>query len=99
VYARTASRSSEIAVRNALGAGRRRIVLQLFVEALVLTSAAAVFGLTLIKFAASEARMLFVGEAGDIPFWIDFSLSFETILMTVAFTVLAAVIAGVVPAL
>ena len=99
VYARTASRSSEIAVRNALGAGRRRIVSQLFIEALVLTSGAAVFGLTLIKIAAQEARALFVGEAGAIPFWIDFSLSTETILITVAFTVLAALIAGVVPAL
>jgi predicted permease len=99
IYARTASRHSEIAVRTALGASRRRIVSQLFVEALVLTSVAAVFGLTLIKIAAQEGKALFAGEAGDIPFWIDFSLSFQTILVTLAFTILAAVIAGVVPAL
>ena len=37
VYARTATRHGEIAVRSALGASRRRIVAQLFVEALVMT--------------------------------------------------------------
>ena len=36
VYARTATRQGEIAVRGALGASRRRIVAQLFVEALML---------------------------------------------------------------
>ncbi|HZD04898.1 MAG TPA: ABC transporter permease, partial [Longimicrobiales bacterium] len=45
VFARTASRESEIVVRSALGASRGRVVLQLFVEALVLAGAAAVVGL------------------------------------------------------
>ena len=45
VYARTATREAEIATRYALGAGRSRIVAQLFVEALVLASFAALIGL------------------------------------------------------
>jgi hypothetical protein len=45
VYARTATREGEIAVRSALGAGRARIMGQLFVEALVLAAIAAAVGL------------------------------------------------------
>ena len=45
IYARTATREGEIAMRYALGASRGRIVVQLFVEALVLASVAAVVGL------------------------------------------------------
>jgi putative ABC transport system permease protein len=41
VYARTATREGEMAVRSALGASRARIIGQLFVEALVLASIAA----------------------------------------------------------
>ena len=45
MYARTATREAEIAIRHALGASRARIVGQLFVEALVLAAVAAVVGL------------------------------------------------------
>ena len=45
VYARTATREGEIAMRSALGASRARIIGQLFVEALVLASVAAAVGL------------------------------------------------------
>jgi hypothetical protein len=45
VYARTATREGEIALRSALGASRARIIGQLFVEALVLASVAAMVGL------------------------------------------------------
>ena len=37
VYARTVTRLGEIAVRSALGASRRRILAQLFIESFVLT--------------------------------------------------------------
>jgi ABC-type antimicrobial peptide transport system permease subunit len=44
IYARTATRTGEIAVRSALGASRLRVITQLFVEALVLSGAAAAIG-------------------------------------------------------
>jgi hypothetical protein len=49
VFARTATRGWEIAVQNALGASRGRIVTQLFIEALVLAAVAAVVGLVVAK--------------------------------------------------
>ena len=47
VYARTASRTGEIAVRTALGASRSRVVAQLFMEALVLSAVASLVGLAI----------------------------------------------------
>ena len=65
VYARTATRRGEIAVRGALGASRFRIVAQLFVEALTLAGVAAAIGL----FAAADRhaatrRRIPVGRRG-----------------------------------
>jgi putative ABC transport system permease protein len=100
VYARTASRVSEIAVRTALGASRRRIVGQLFAEALVLTASAAAIGLGGAWFALREISA-FVTETGgeQIPFWMDFSVSSGMVIYVAGLAVLAAVIVGVLPAL
>ena len=51
VSARTWSRSSELAVRTALGAGRSRMVGQLFVEVAILSAIASVIGLVFAQVA------------------------------------------------
>jgi ABC-type antimicrobial peptide transport system permease subunit len=48
--ARASERSRELAVRAALGAGRRHIVAQLLAESLVLAFGAAVLGLAFARF-------------------------------------------------
>lgn len=100
VYARTATRQGEIAVRGALGASRTRIVAQLFVEALTLAGVAAWIGVLMVAFALPllESAVLAV-SGGRLPFWIRFELSTASILFTVGLTVLAAAIVGVLPAL
>ena len=102
VYARTATRLGEIAVRTALGASRGRVVSQLFVEALVPSIAAAIIGLVIAK--AGIGRLLdAVGGEGDgasrLLVLMDFSFTPSVILYVTGLAVLAAVIAGVVPAL
>jgi hypothetical protein len=56
VYARTATRMGEIAVRTALGASRGRIVAQLFAEALVLSAAAATLGVVAARVAFQQVN-------------------------------------------
>ena len=99
VYARTATRQGEIAVRGALGASRRRIVTQLFVEALVLSGVAAVVGLTLVAVALRYIRGVLEQALGRLPFWLEFELTLPTIVYVGGLAVLAASIIGVVPAL
>lgn len=98
VYARTATRHAEIAVRSALGASRGRVVAQLFAEALVLSAVAGVVGLVLAGWALGRFALV-VQQAGFIPFWMEFRLSTGTVLYALGLAVLGAAIIGIVPAL
>jgi predicted permease len=102
IFARAATRESELAVRAALGASRARIIMQLFAEALVLGGFAAVIGL--LAAGPGVAWVLRVAEVDmmsgtKFPFWFHGSLSPTTVLYAVGLTLFAAAIAGVVPAL
>jgi predicted permease len=99
VYARTASRHSEIAVRSALGASRPRIVGHLFAEGLVLSSASAALGLALARVALDQTNAILVGLDTALPFWMKFRMSPGTWIYAMAVAGLAAMIVGVIPAL
>ena len=98
VFARTATRGWEIAVRNALGASRGRIVSQLFIEALVLAGVAAVVGLVVARVSLGWGLRLFAGSDA-LPFWINDSLSWKTVLYAALLTLCGAAIIGILPAL
>ena len=100
VYARTATRDAEITMRYALGASRRRIVTQLFVEALALALAGAVVGLTTANAALKWAFHVFTsGRPDALPFWIAPGIRFSTVVFTVLLALVAAAMLGIVPAL
>jgi predicted permease len=99
VYARTATRQGEIAVRGALGASRFRIVAQLFVEALMLAGVAAAIGLFTVMIAMPQLEAAFLGIVGRLPFWMQFRLKADGVIYIVGLTLLAAAIVGVLPAL
>src|SRR5688500_7985258 len=101
LFARAASRETEILVRSALGASRRRIVAQLFAEALVLAGVAAAVGLAAAQLALTRwgKPYLMMGyDSPMLPFWFDFNLSPTTIIYALALAVVGAVVAGVMPA-
>jgi predicted permease len=99
VYARTATREGEIAVRSSLGASRARIVGQLFVEALVLASIAAAVGLV------AADRVLTWGieganrSGGGAPFWMTGGLTLSTIVYAGVLAVVSAAMLSVLPGL
>jgi hypothetical protein len=102
VYARTATRLGEIAVRTALGASRARIVMQLFVEALVLSVTSAMVGLTIVSAMLAKAGDV-LNKSDDpteqLAYWITFGVSPTLIVYVAALAMLAGVIVGVLPAL
>ena len=100
LFARAAARETELLVRSALGASRRRIVTQLFAEALVLAGVAVVVGLVAAQLSLTiwGKPYLEMGWGTRLPFWIDFNLSPTTIGYALALAVIGAIVAGVMPA-
>ena len=100
LFARAATRESEIIVRTALGASRGRIVVQLCAEALVLAGIATLVGLAAAGYGLRAWGTPFLERnLGRLPFWIDPHLSPTAVAYAFGLTLLGAVIAGVVPAL
>ena len=99
VYARTATRRGEIAVRTALGASRRRVVGQLFVESLVLAVGAALVGLGLAKVGLHFGNEIMAMEMAEMPFWLELGIPGPALAWIGLLTVLTAVLTGVVPGL
>jgi predicted permease len=102
MFARAATRENEILVRTALGASRGRIMGQLFVEALALAGVAAVVALTTAQFGwklVFDVATAQAFEPGEVPFWLNSSLSPSTVLYAVLLTLAAAAIAGLLPGL
>jgi putative ABC transport system permease protein len=99
-YARTARRQGEIAVRSALGASRRRIIMQLFVEALVLASVAGVVAFLLARISLGQLDA-FLASRGDaeFPAWVTLGVSPSAVWYLLGLIVLAAAVVGVVPAI
>ena len=101
MFARAATRESEIVVRTALGASRGRLVAQFFVEALALSTIAAVIGLVLAQQVMVWGVNTFTVVANDgelLPFWITPTLPPISIVYGIGLAMLAAAVTGILPA-
>jgi predicted permease len=98
-YARTVTRQQEFATRHALGGSRARIVWQLFIEALVLTAAAAGVALLILRVVSVAVAGRLQDIPGGPPFWMTFGVSYRTLLFVAGLAVAGAAVSGLVPAL
>ena len=98
-YARTVTRQQEFAARHALGGSRARIVWQLFIEAFVLTAAAAGAALLVLRVVSVVVAGRLQNIPGGPPFWMTFGVSYRTLLFVGGLALAGAAISGLVPAL
>ena len=101
LFARAATRESEMLVRTALGASRTRLIAQFFAEALVLSAIAGAIGLAVAQVGMSWSVNTFVLAANDgelLPFWITPRLPALSIVYGVGLALCAAAVTGLLPA-
>ena len=100
LLARAASRTHEMAIRTALGAGRGRIIRQLLTESILLSTAAALLGLgiglagvhALLRLAPSTIPR--IGPDGS-----NVTMDWRVLAFTIVLTLITGVIFGLIPGL
>jgi putative ABC transport system permease protein len=96
LLARAATRQKELAIRAALGAGRRRLIRQMLTESLVLAAAGGAAGLLLAAWGIQALQAL---APSNVPRLAGVRIDNAVILYTVFASLVTGVIFGVVPAL
>lgn len=96
MLARTAARQREMAIRAALGAGRKRLVRQLLTESFLLTGCGAVFGL-ILTFAATRGVAHLT--AFNLPLLTSVRVDPGVLAFTLLVSVATGLLLGVAPAL
>jgi len=92
---RASVREKEIAIRTALGAGRRRLVAQMLAESLVLASAGGVLGVLLGYLAIAPIQTL---GATSLPRIADIALDWRVLGFAAVATIVTGVLFGLAPA-
>jgi predicted permease len=97
LLARASAREREIAVRQALGASRGRVVRQLLAESLLLAAAGALLGAGLAQ-ALSHLLVAFISTSTD-PVFLDLAADWRIFGFAAGLTVLTCLLFGLAPAI
>ena len=99
MVARSARRSREAAIRNAIGASRLRMVLGGLTESLLICAVASVIGFGLARFGSELTMQAIRSSENPPPYWMtDLRIDSMSVLFAAAVAVLAALVAGLWPA-
>ena len=96
LLARATTRSREIAIRNALGASRNRLIRQLLTESLLLSAIGAAAGLLFARWASVLLVHSLATRRQQV--FVDLSLDGRVLAFTVAIAVLTGILVGLLPA-
>ncbi len=96
LFARSAVRQKEIAIRTALGASRRRVVRQLLTESIVLGISGGIVGLVLAFWWTGALKSL---VPGNIPRLDEAAIDTRVLGFSFLISVLTGVVFGLIPAL
>jgi predicted permease len=96
LLARASGRQKEIAVRTALGAGRRRLVVQLLTESVLLGVLGGAGGLILSAWSLYLIRAI---HPGNIPRLDEIGMDFRVLAFTFAMSIFTGIVFGLAPAL
>jgi predicted permease len=96
LLARNATRQKEMAIRVALGAGRRRLIRQMLTESIVLSGAGAAAGVVI---AVAGTRVLTRLDAISIPLLANVQVDLGVLGFTLLIAIVTGLLYGLVPAL
>lgn len=97
-FARATLRQKELAVRNALGATRVRLIRQMLTENILLASLGGGAGILLSLYALDFFRHALAIQQPPPPFWIHFTIDPQALAFTVGVAMLSAILSGSLPA-
>lgn len=96
MLSRSLARQREMSIRRALGASRWRIVRQLLIESILLSTAGGVVGLGL---AAAGVHWFDLVTAKIRPYWVEFAMDYSVFGYLAALCIVSGLLFGIAPAL
>jgi predicted permease len=94
--ARMAAREHEMSLRLSLGAGRGRLIQQMFIESAILASGACLIGVMFAMIAA-PAIVSLLGSTDD-PVWLDLGVDWRFVAFISGMSLLSSALLGLAPA-
>ena len=98
IMTRTTQRSSELSIRNALGAGRGHIVIQVLLDGLILTAFGAIGGILIAGWSLKLAKAKF-GQMRYVPDWWQMDMDGVVLCFVLGIVLVSALASSLIPGL